>query len=102
MRAGQNSRKDLSATSTRAFRPLSLVSSPDITRTSLENLRAALIGRYLVERELGRGGMATVYLARDVQHDRHVAIKVLHPALAVTLGQERFQREIRLAAGLQH
>src|SRR5262245_43225982 len=46
--------------------------------------------------------MATVYLARDVQHDRPVAIKVLHPALAVTLGQERFQREIRLAAGLQH
>jgi serine/threonine-protein kinase len=68
----------------------------------LENLRAALIGRYVVERELGRGGMATVFLARDVQHDRPVAIKVLHPALAVTLGQERFQREIRLAAGLQH
>src|SRR5262245_44196593 len=46
--------------------------------------------------------MATVYLARDLQHDRPVAIKVLHPAIAATLGQERFQREIKLAAGLQH
>src|SRR6185369_3633451 len=68
----------------------------------LAKLREALAGRYEIERELGRGGMATVYLARDVQHDRPVAIKVLHPDLASSLGAERFQREIRLAANLQH
>jgi len=69
------------------------------TRSQLE---AALAGRYAVERELGRGGMATVYLARDLRHDRPVALKVLHPELAAALGGERFQREIRLAARLQH
>jgi len=56
----------------------------------------------VIERELGRGGMATVYLAHDVRHDRPVALKVLHPDLAHALGPERFQREIRLAARLQH
>jgi eukaryotic-like serine/threonine-protein kinase len=56
----------------------------------------------LVERELGRGGMATVYLARDLRHDRPVALKVLHPELAQTLGPERFQREVRTVARLQH
>ncbi|HUF36147.1 MAG TPA: protein kinase [Gemmatimonadales bacterium] len=70
--------------------------------TPLETLRAHLADRYRVERELGRGGMATVYLAQDLRHDRPVALKVLHPELAVTLGAERFQREIRLAARLQH
>ena len=65
-------------------------------------LQAALAGRYAVERELGRGGMATVYLARDVRHDRPVALKVLHPQLALALGPDRFQREIKLAARLQH
>src|SRR4029078_11226857 len=65
-------------------------------------LAAALTDRYRVERELGRGGMATVYLAHDVRHDRPVALKVLHPDLAASLGPERFQREIRLAARLQH
>ena len=65
-------------------------------------LEAALAGRYALERELGRGGMATVYLARDLRHDRPVALKVLHPELAATMGPERFQREIRLAARLQH
>jgi eukaryotic-like serine/threonine-protein kinase len=65
-------------------------------------LEAALAGRYAIERELGRGGMATVYLARDLRHDRPVALKVLHGELAATMGPERFQREIRLAARLQH
>jgi serine/threonine protein kinase/Flp pilus assembly protein TadD len=65
-------------------------------------LEAALAGRYAIERELGRGGMATVYLAKDVRHDRPVALKVLHSDLAAALGAERFQREIRLAARLQH
>ena len=65
-------------------------------------LQTALADRYAFERELGRGGMATVYLAHDLRHDRPVALKVLHPELAATLGPERFQREIRLAARLQH
>ena len=68
----------------------------------LERLRASLAGRYTIERELGRGGMATVYLARDVKHDRPVALKVLRPELAAILGAERFLREIRLTAQLQH
>ena len=67
-----------------------------------DGLRDALADRYALERELGRGGMATVYLAQDLRHDRPVALKVLLPELAATLGPERFQREIRLAARLQH
>ncbi len=65
-------------------------------------LQASLAASYVLERELGRGGMATVYLARDLKHDRPVALKVLHPELGQTLGPDRFQREIRLAARLQH
>ncbi len=65
-------------------------------------LTAALAERYRLERELGRGGMATVYLAHDLKHDRPVALKVLHRELAAVLGPERFQREILLAARLQH
>ena len=68
----------------------------------LAPLREALQGRYAFERELGRGGMATVYLAQDLRHDRPVALKVLHPELAASLGDDRFQREIKLAARLQH
>src|SRR5438067_8267694 len=68
----------------------------------LERVRASLAGRCTIERELGRGGMATVYLARDLKHERSVALKVLHPELAQTLGPERFEREIKLAARLQH
>jgi serine/threonine-protein kinase len=67
-----------------------------------DRLAAALADRYAIERELGRGGMATVYLAKDLRHDRPVALKVLHPELAATLGAERFLREIKLAARLQH
>ena len=65
-------------------------------------LREGLRERYAFDRELGRGGMATVWLAQDLKHDRPVALKVLHGDLAAALGPERFQREIRLAARLQH
>jgi serine/threonine-protein kinase len=65
-------------------------------------LREGLRDHYTFERELGRGGMATVWLAADLKHDRPVALKLLHPELAASLGPERFQREIRLAARLQH
>jgi serine/threonine-protein kinase len=65
-------------------------------------LQEALAERYPLERPLGRGGMATVYLARDIKHQRQVAVKVLHPELAAGLGTERFLREIRIEAGLQH
>jgi serine/threonine-protein kinase len=68
----------------------------------LATLTAALAKRYRLERELGRGGMATVYLAEDLKHGRKVAIKVLRPQLAASLGGERFLREIRIAAGLTH
>ena len=67
-----------------------------------EQLRSALADSYSVDRELGRGGMATVYLAQDVKHDRVVALKVLHPELAASLGPDRFLREIKLAARLNH
>ena len=67
-----------------------------------ERLQAKLADRYSFERELGRGGMATVFLAKDLKHDREVAIKVLHPDLGATIGADRFEREIKLAAKLQH
>jgi serine/threonine-protein kinase len=67
-----------------------------------ERLAAALADRYTIQRELGSGGMATVYLARDLRHGRDVALKVLHAELAESLGRQRFLREIRLAAGLNH
>ncbi|MFI5281056.1 MAG: serine/threonine-protein kinase, partial [Gemmatimonadales bacterium] len=72
------------------------------TSATFTKLRVSLADRYELVRELGRGGMATVFLAKDVKHDREVAIKVLHPELAASLGGERFEREIRLAAKLQH
>ena len=65
-------------------------------------LREALADRYALERELGSGGMARVYLATDVRHERRVAVKVLRPELAATLGVDRFLREIRIAAQLNH
>src|SRR6266545_975853 len=68
----------------------------------LDRLRTTLGDRYGIDREIGRGGMATVYLAQDMKHQRSVAIKVLHPYLAMNLGPERFLREIQIAAQLQH
>ena len=68
----------------------------------LDQIRESLAGRYEVERELGQGGMAIVYLARDARHQRLVAVKVLRPELASEIGAERFLLEIRLAAGLTH
>src|SRR3989441_847037 len=67
-----------------------------------ERLATALADRYEIERELGHGGMAIVFLARDLKHDRRVALKVLRPELSAALGAERFHREIQLAARLQH
>ena len=64
----------------------------------LQRLTAALEGTYAIEREIGRGGMAVVYLAQDLKHDRPVAIKVLHPELAAGLGSKRFIREIEISA----
>jgi serine/threonine-protein kinase len=68
----------------------------------LEQLRTSIADRYEIERELGRGGMATVYLVRDLKHNRRMALKVLLPDLAVALGAERFRREIELATHLSH
>src|SRR6056297_3332299 len=65
-------------------------------------LTQALTGRYAIERELGEGGMATVYLARDLRHNRPVAVKVLKPELAAVVGAERFLTEIETTANLQH
>jgi serine/threonine protein kinase len=69
---------------------------------TLARLTAALADKYRIEREIGAGGMATVYLADDIRHGRRVALKVLRPELAATLGNERFFREIQVAARLQH
>ena len=68
----------------------------------VERLNEALGERYVIERELGAGGMATVYLAEDVKHHRHVAIKVFRPELASMLGGDRFLREIEIIARIEH
>ena len=67
-----------------------------------DRLTNALADRYRLERELGQGGMATVYLAQDLRHDRKVAVKVLRPELAAVIGAERFLSEIKTTANLQH
>jgi serine/threonine protein kinase len=72
------------------------------TSTLLERLRNALRDQYTVEREIGRGGMATVYLARDLRHSRAVALKLLDPDVGQAAGGERFAREIGIVAGLSH
>ena len=68
----------------------------------LDRLRAALADRYRIEKEIGSGGMATVYLAQDLKHERRVAIKALRPELAASLGADRFLREIKITANLNH
>jgi serine/threonine protein kinase/tetratricopeptide (TPR) repeat protein len=73
-----------------------------VIQGTASKLADALHDRYMLERELGRGGMATVYLARDLKHDREVALKVLRPELAAVLGAERFLQEIRISAKLDH
>ena len=70
--------------------------------TPIERIRTALAQSYTIDRELGKGGMATVYLAQDEKHERLVALKILHPDLAATLGPDRFLREIKVAARLNH
>jgi len=67
-----------------------------------QRLTAALAGRYSIDREIGIGGMATVYLAQDLKHHRRVAVKVLKPELAAVVGPERFLAEIEVTANLQH
>src|SRR5438034_408472 len=91
------------------FRPSPRRSPSRCVRTILKHvtepfaeLNAALPPHYIIDRELGRGGMALVYLARDTRHERFVALKTLRPEIAVALGRERFLREIKLAARLQH
>jgi serine/threonine-protein kinase len=78
------------------------VRAPTVGDDVPARLRSALGGKYEIERELGRGGMATVYLARDLRHERRVALKALNPALGVALSAERFLREIRVTASLTH
>ena len=68
----------------------------------MDRLASALSDRYALQRELGAGGMVTVYLAQDLKHERLVAVKVLRPELAAALGPERFLREIKIAANLHH
>src|SRR4051794_39729327 len=70
--------------------------------TPSSRISGALSTRYRLEQEIGAGGMATVYLAEDVRHDRRVALKVLRPELAAVIGAERFLAEIKLTANLQH
>ncbi|MEE8361369.1 MAG: serine/threonine protein kinase, partial [Gemmatimonadales bacterium] len=70
--------------------------------TILDRLTSSLSDCYSIERELGAGGMATVYLAQDIKHDRLVALKVLRPELAAVIGAERFLAEIKTTANLQH
>ena len=82
--------------------PVESLAAPDATVPLSGRLGTALAGRYTIEREIAQGGMATVYLARDLKHDRRVAIKVLREEIAAAVGAERFLEEIRVTASLQH
>ena len=73
-----------------------------MTEGHTDRLEAALDGKYRIERKLGEGGMASVYLAEDIKHKRKVALKILKPELAAVIGAERFLSEIRTTANLQH
>ena len=73
-----------------------------MSNTAVDRLNVALSGRYTIERKLGEGGMATVYLADDIKHERKVALKVLKPELAAVVGADRFLAEIKTTANLQH
>src|SRR6266446_2769917 len=103
-RGGRKCGTDARPSGARWRRPYDGVVPPRSRRLAdlLARLQAALADRYAVERELGHGGMATVYLAQDLKHHRKVAIKVLNPELAAALGPDRFLREIEIAAGLSH
>ena len=79
-----------------------MLSSMNDPNSPIARLNAALHGRYQIERELGEGGMATVYLANDLKHERKVALKVLKPELAAVVGADRFLTEIKTTANLQH
>jgi len=97
LRAGSGRASSAPAATTRPAPPSATVSTP------ANSLVGTLLGgTYRIERELGAGGMATVYLARDLKHDRHVALKVLRPELGALLGAERFLNEIRITARLDH
>ena len=76
--------------------------APSLPAEHFERLQAALADRYTLEEELGAGGMGIVYVAHDIRHDRKVALKVVRPEIAASVGSERFLREIRIEAGLSH
>src|SRR4051812_42609512 len=78
------------------------LTTPGGTAVQLEELQIALPDRYRIQREIGRGGMAVVYLADDIPHGRDVAVKVLSPELTSSIDAERFRREIQIAARLSH
>jgi eukaryotic-like serine/threonine-protein kinase len=94
--------RELLACSERENPAISEIGGHSVSRAVPATLAAALAEHYTIERELGRGGMATVYLARDLRQERPVALKVLHAELGSTVGADRFKREIRVAAQLQH
>src|SRR5215204_3920442 len=81
---------------------LHLLQPETTTPETLSRLQSALADRYRIEREIGAGGMATVYVAHDLRHDRRVALKLMRPELSAVIGAERFLAEIKLTANLQH
>src|SRR5687768_582602 len=90
------------SSSPRTGSPSCAGSTAAVDMDAMKQLAAALSDRYAIDREIGAGGMATVYLARDLKHNRKVALKVLRPELAAMVGPERFLSEIQVTANLQH